>query len=129
LEITTEYKYYKRGLNRDRSIYDGDLDSLMKLYEADACFASPPGMLAKGPEGIGECLRSFIDINGKLDLALKRYLRQTIFLVTTEWSFNGTGPDGKQVSMNRTDDLLSIILGEQTNPLGGIKNIILSTNK
>jgi len=26
-------------------------------------------------------------------------------------------------------DLLSIIPGEQTNPLGGIKNIILSINK
>jgi hypothetical protein len=27
----------------------GDLDSLMTLYEADACFASQPGQLAKSP--------------------------------------------------------------------------------
>jgi hypothetical protein len=64
----------------------GNLDSLMTLYEPLACFASQPGKLAKTPEGIRESLRSFIDMNGKLDL------------------------------------------GGQTNALGGIKNIILSTN-
>jgi hypothetical protein len=32
-------------------------------------------------------------------------------------------------SVTELGDLLSIILGEQTNPLGGIKNIILSINK
>ena len=32
-------------------------------------------------------------------------------------------------SVTELGDLLSIIPGEQTNPLGGIKNIILSINK
>jgi len=31
-------------------INTGDLDSLMTLYEADACFASQSGQLAKSPE-------------------------------------------------------------------------------
>jgi ketosteroid isomerase-like protein len=56
-------------------INNGDLDSLMKLYEPGACFVSQPGMLAKGPEGIGECLGSFIDKNGKLDPTVKRILK------------------------------------------------------
>ncbi len=78
----------------------GDLDSLMTLYEPLACFASQPGKLATSPDGIRESLRSFIDMNGKLDLKVKRVLKSNdLALVTTEWSFNGTGSDGKHVHM------------------------------
>ena len=78
----------------------GDLDSLMTLYEPLACFASQPGQLAKSPAGIRESLRGFIDMNGKLDLKVKRVLRASdLALVTTEWSFSGTGPDGNPVNM------------------------------
>jgi uncharacterized protein (TIGR02246 family) len=81
-------------------INNGDLDSLMKLYEPDACFASQPGQLSKSPAGIRECLRNFIDMNGKLDLEVKRVLKANdLALVTTDWSFSGTGPDGKPVSL------------------------------
>ena len=119
-----------------------DLDFLMTLYEPLACFASQPGQLVKSPDDIRQSLRNFIDMNGKLDLKVKRVLKANdLALVTTEWSFNGTDPDGKHVHMSaklRTfyvsnlmelGDLLSIILGERTNPQGGIKNIILSTNR
>jgi len=86
----------------------GDLDSLMTLYEPLACFASQPGQLVKGPDGIRESLRSFIDMNGKLDLKVKRVLRASdLSLVTTEWSFSGTGPDGKHVDITaRSADVL-----------------------
>ena len=78
----------------------GDLDSLMTLYEPLACFASQPGQLAKSPEAIRESLRSFIDMNGKLDLSIKRVLKANdLALVTTEWSFSGTGSDDKHVHM------------------------------
>jgi uncharacterized protein (TIGR02246 family) len=79
----------------------GDLDSLMMLYEADACFASQPGQLAKSPETIRQSLRGFTDMkNGKLDLKVKRVLQTSdLALVITEWSFTGTGPDGKLVKM------------------------------
>ena len=105
----------------------GDLDSLMTLYEPLACFASQPGQLAKSPDGIRESLRGFIDMNGKLDLKVKRVLRASdLALVTTEWSFSGTGSNGKRVDMTANlqtfyvnsptelGDLLLIILGEQT---------------
>ena len=59
----------------------GDLDSLMTLYEADACFASQPGQLAKSPESVRQSLRSFIDFKGKLDLKVKRYFKQAILLL------------------------------------------------
>ena len=81
-------------------INTGDLDSLMTLYEDDACFALQPGQLAKSPESVRQSLRSFIDLKGKLDLKVKRVLQASdLALVTTEWSFSGTGPDGKLVNM------------------------------
>jgi uncharacterized protein (TIGR02246 family) len=79
----------------------GNLDSLMMLYETDACFATQPGQLAKSPETIRQSLRGFTDMkNGKLDLKVKRVLQTSdLALVTSEWSFSGTGPDGKPVNI------------------------------
>ena len=82
-------------------INSGDLDSLMKLYEPDACVAAKPGQLARSPESISQCLRAFIDLKGKLDLKVKRVLQASdLALVTTEWSVIGTGQDGKPVNMS-----------------------------
>jgi uncharacterized protein (TIGR02246 family) len=91
-----------------KCINAGDLDSLMTLYEADACFATQPGQLAKSPESISQSLRNFINMNGKLDLKVKRVLQASdLALVITEWSFSGTGPDGKPVNMAaRSSDVL-----------------------
>ena len=70
----------------------GDLDSLMTLYEPLACFASQPGQLVKGPDGIRQSLRNFIDMNGKLDLKVKRVLEASdLAILTTEWLFIGIG--------------------------------------
>ena len=78
----------------------GNLDSLMALYETDACFASQPGQLAKSPETIRQSLPSFIDLKGKLDLKVKRVLQSSdLALVISEWSVSGIGPDGQPVNM------------------------------
>jgi uncharacterized protein (TIGR02246 family) len=82
-------------------INTGNLDSLMMLYETDACFASQPGQLAKSPETIRQSLRGFTDMkNGKFDLKVKRVLQASdLALVISEWSFSGTRPDGNPVNI------------------------------
>jgi uncharacterized protein (TIGR02246 family) len=81
-------------------INSGDVDSLMTLYESDACFASQPGQIAKSPESVRQSLRSFIDLKGKLDLKVKRVLQASdLALVITEWSFIGTSSDGNPINM------------------------------
>ncbi len=89
-------------------INTGDLDTLMTLYEADACFATQPGQLAKSPESVRQSLRNFIDLKGKLDLKVKRVLQASdLALVTTEWSFSGTGPDKNPVNIaSKSADVL-----------------------
>jgi uncharacterized protein (TIGR02246 family) len=82
-------------------INTGNLDSLMMLYETDACFASQPGQLAKSPETIRQSLRGFTDMkNGKFHLEVKRVLQASdLALVISEWSFSGTRPDGNPVNI------------------------------
>ena len=55
-----------------------------------------------------QCLLNFIDLKGNLDLKVKRVLQASdLALVTTEWSFSGTGPDGSPVNMaSKSADVL-----------------------
>ena len=81
-------------------INSGNLDMLMPLYEPNAAFATQPGILSHGLRGVGEALGGFIAMKGKLDLRVTRVLEvNDLALVTTVWSFTGTGPDGKPVKL------------------------------
>lgn len=81
-------------------INTGNLDSLMTLYEPEAAFAPQPGSLNHGLPGVREALAGFIAMKGKLDLKVTRVLEASdLALVTTVWSFTGTGPDGKPVKL------------------------------
>jgi len=87
-----------------KSIVDGinagDLDALLPLYEPDAAFAIRPGSLNHGLHGVREALAGFIAMKGKLDLEVTKVLQASdVALVTTVWSFAGTGPDGQPVML------------------------------
>lgn len=78
----------------------GDISSLISLYETEACFVSQAGEVVKGIENIRQRLQSFINMNGKIDSKVNGVIHTNdIALVNTEWSFNGSGPDGKAVTI------------------------------
>jgi uncharacterized protein (TIGR02246 family) len=78
----------------------GDTNSLIRMYEADACFVSQSGQVINGLENIRQGLQSFIDMNGNLETKVKGVIQTSdIALVNTEWSFNGTEHDGKSVTI------------------------------
>jgi uncharacterized protein (TIGR02246 family) len=78
----------------------GDISSLINLYEIDGCFVSQAGQVVKGIENIRQSLQSFINMNGKLESKVNGVIQTSdIALVNTEWSFNGTGPNGKSVTI------------------------------
>jgi uncharacterized protein (TIGR02246 family) len=89
-------------------INSGNLEALMMLYESEAVFAAQPGNLAHGFAGIRDALSGFIAMRGKLDLKVTHVLEASnLALVTTVWSFAGTGPDGKPVHLSaRSADVL-----------------------
>jgi uncharacterized protein (TIGR02246 family) len=81
-------------------INTGNLDALMPLYEAEAAFATQPGSLSHGLPGVREALAGFIATKGTLDLNVTRVLEaDDLALVTTMWSFTGSGPDGQPVKL------------------------------
>ncbi len=81
-------------------INTGNLDALMPLYEAEAAFATQPGSLSHGLPGVREALAGFIAMKGTLDLNVTRVLEaDDLALVTTMWSFTGSGPDGQPVKL------------------------------
>ena len=81
-------------------INTGNHELLLSLYEPGAAFASRPGNLARGLGDICQALDGFIALNGRLDLEVKRVLEVgDLALVVGEWSFAGTGPDGKPVTL------------------------------
>ena len=78
----------------------GDVNSLLMLYETDACTVSQPGQVVKGQENIRQSLQSFINMKGKLEARVKRVLQASnLALLITEWSINGTKPDGKPINL------------------------------
>jgi len=81
-------------------INTGNLDSLMHLYEPKAAFATQSGSLSHGLPGVREALAGFIAMKGTLDLKVTRVLEASdLALVTTVWSFAGTGSDGEPVKL------------------------------
>jgi uncharacterized protein (TIGR02246 family) len=81
-------------------INTGNLDALMSLYEPEAAFATQPGSLAHGLEGIRGGLAGFIAMKGTLDIKVTRVLEANgLALVIGVWSFAGTGPDGQPVQL------------------------------
>lgn len=78
----------------------GDINSLISLYETEACFVSQEGEVVKGIENVRQRLQSFIDMNGRIESKVIGVVQTNdIALVNTEWSFNGSGPDGKAVTI------------------------------
>ena len=78
----------------------GNANSLMTLYENDACFASRSGQVLKGLGSICLALQDFIDMRCKLEVKVKKVLEATnLSLIVTEWSIKGIESDGKTVNL------------------------------
>jgi ketosteroid isomerase-like protein len=79
---------------------NGNIDFLMTLYESDACLAVKPDQVVRGLENIRKGMKGFIDMGAKLEARVKRELQANeIVLMITEWSINGTEPDGKPIHL------------------------------
>jgi ketosteroid isomerase-like protein len=104
----------------------GDIDNLMALFEADAMFMYQPGQTVTGHTEIREKLQGWISGGLKANLQFQLALKTgNLALLYSRWTMNGTGPDGKQISMSgQTSDVVrqqadGTWLFVIDNPLGG----------
>ena len=81
----------------------GNLDSLISLYESDACFVLQPGQMVNGVENIHKIHKNFINMNCKMDAKVKRVIKtNNLALVITDGSFTGTDTDDEPVHLVST---------------------------
>jgi ketosteroid isomerase-like protein len=79
----------------------GNISFLMTLYEKDACFASKPGQVVNDQKSIRRAFQDLIGLGAKLNARTKRVLHAgNLALLITEWSINGTEPDGKPINLS-----------------------------
>jgi uncharacterized protein (TIGR02246 family) len=82
---------------------DGDLDSMMELYERDAAFAPQPGQVAAGHDEIRAALGAFLAVSPRMDGTIEKVLEAgDTALVSNRWRLSGTAPDGTAVEMAGT---------------------------
>ncbi len=81
-----------------------DIDAALTLYEPDATFAIPKAFgegSVTGVDGLRETFTGFVALSPDLRInAEKTVLAGDIAMVTGNWTFNGTGPDGKDMELN-----------------------------
>jgi uncharacterized protein (TIGR02246 family) len=83
-----------------QALNSGDLDTLVALYEPQACLEHQPGQVAIGTQAIREALTGLLAMNPKITLEVKN-LNQTsdIALTSANWHLTGLGPNDTTVNM------------------------------
>ena len=81
----------------------GDLDRVVGLYEPNASLVIEPGTTVTGSAAIREAMAGFIGLKPKLTSAHNLTVTaDDLALVSTNWSLEGTGPDGNPTTMSGT---------------------------
>jgi uncharacterized protein (TIGR02246 family) len=78
----------------------GDIEALMAMYEPGATLVAQPGQHATGSEALRQVLSAFIALKPSMTVKSMRVVPAgDVALVMSEWSLQGTGPDGKAIAM------------------------------
>ena len=83
------------------ALTDGDIEAALALYEPNASFAPEPGQVVTGKEAIREVMNGFLALKPTLTIEVPTVLESgDIALLYSKWSLEGTGPDGKPMTMS-----------------------------
>jgi ketosteroid isomerase-like protein len=86
-----------------RSLADGDLESLMELYEPEASFSPRPGQVVTGGAAIGAALGEFLALKPRMDGEVEKVIEAgDIALVANRWTLRGRQPGGEPIEMSGT---------------------------
>ena len=86
-----------------RAFNNGDIETIVALYEPRAMLVAQPGQVAEGHTAIREALRAFFAMKPTLTLQKHKVVAGgDIALSMDTWTLTGTGPDGQPVSMEGT---------------------------
>lgn len=76
-----------------RAMADGDLESVLSLYDPEAVFVNQAGELTRGRRGLRQELAPFAAMKARFDYAIKQVVETgDIALMHTQWKVSGTQP-------------------------------------
>ena len=79
----------------------GNIEAAVSHYEPNGVLVAQPGVLAVGAAAIREALVGMLCMNPKLrTLTQEVIVSNDLALYHSEWTMNGTGPDGVQVTLS-----------------------------
>jgi ketosteroid isomerase-like protein len=80
-----------------------DLDSFVSLYESQGSFIDESGENFNGPDRIGEKIKGYMDMNGKLESTVRKIIPAgDTVLAYSDWTFKASGPDGTSINLGGT---------------------------
>ena len=83
-----------------QAINRADLEGAVALYEKDAVLVAQPGQTARGSAELKKALAGFIAMKGTLRADAQQVVEAgDIALYISRWRLDGTGPDGRPMSM------------------------------
>ena len=86
-----------------RTFNAGDLDATLALYEPNAMLVAEPGKTVQGMAALREALGAFLAMKPKLTPGKSEMLTTgDLAMLLGKWTLNGTGPDGKPLTMTGT---------------------------
>ena len=84
-------------------INNKDLDSFISVYESDATFVDESGENIHGTAKIREIMKGYMDLNGKFESTIAKVIYSgDIVLAYSNWTFNGSQPDGTPINLGGT---------------------------
>ncbi len=89
-----------------KAMNEGDVESMLTLYEPDQVFVSQPGQpVVRGAgESLREKLRAFTSLRPQLKIEMKHVVEAgDIALYCCQWTMQVTGPDGQEQTLSGRD--------------------------
>ena len=95
---------------------EGDLESLLEIYDPDAVFLNPAGELRKGRNEIKEELRPFTAARATFEFDIKQVIRSgEIALMHTQWKVSWPQPRSEyaiEVARRQPDGTWNWLIGD-----------------
>ena len=91
------------GQTYDRAFNNGDIETIVALYEPHARLVVQPGQVAEGHAAIREALRACFAMQPTLTRQKHQVITSgDIAFSMDQWALTGTGPDGQPIYLEGT---------------------------
>ena len=96
-------------LDLDRAITSKDIHAIRRIYDQNAVFVAQPGRIARGREEIAAYYSALFGMNIPMSVtttAVHTLEGDSLALLATRWTLEGTTPSGEKASIERTASMV-----------------------